>query len=153
MKQIYIVTLGSYSDYNIEGVFSTMEKAQAYIDAYTGSYINEVEVYTIDYMTPQPGKSFYTLTMGEDGAVLAMKSGPIADSYDRDLTVLRPDWATRKYVLQVSRYSKSEAHVIKIANELRVQRIATLGWPEVVFVPYGQNATTNPCLDLDEAKP
>ena len=153
MKTIYIVTRGDYSDYHIEGAFSTMEKAQAYIDAYTGSYINEVEVYTIDYREPQPGKSFYHLTMDKDGVVLAMKSGPVAVDYDCDLTVLRPDWRAKTYTLQVSRYAKSEAHIVKIANELRTQRIATLGWPEVVFVPYVQNAATNPCLGMDEVKP
>lgn len=34
MTLVYVVTQGSYSDYHIEAMFSTMEKAMAYIDEY-----------------------------------------------------------------------------------------------------------------------
>ena len=36
LMTVYVVTSGSYSDYGIEGIFSTREKAQAYIDLFRG---------------------------------------------------------------------------------------------------------------------
>ena len=32
MDNVYVVTHGSYSDYQIDGIFSTKEKAQEFID-------------------------------------------------------------------------------------------------------------------------
>ena len=45
-KKIYIVTSGEYSDYTIERVFSTKEKANEYVQQHGSDY--KVEVYVID---------------------------------------------------------------------------------------------------------
>ena len=42
METIYIVTSGEYSDYGINGVFTTEEKAQSYNDKYNRLYIYDI---------------------------------------------------------------------------------------------------------------
>ena len=46
MAKIYIVTSGEYSDYTIDAVFSTKEKAEEYVQQYGTNY--RVEDYDID---------------------------------------------------------------------------------------------------------
>lgn len=58
MSKIYVVTSGEYSDYGIDAIFSTKEKAQEYITIRTNSeYIwNELEIeeYELDRMAEPP---------------------------------------------------------------------------------------------------
>ena len=155
MKKAYIVTSGEYSDYSIEGVFSTQEKAEAYIASKTWGYSQPlIEIFTVDHMVAKPGYSFYSLTMREDGSLVEIKSKPIPD--DEPSQGLCGIWAEKQYGLCVRRLAKSEAAVIKVANEIRTQRIATLGWPKFVsstkFVS-GQNFYVgghNPYFEIDE---
>ena len=51
--KVYIVTQGSYSDYHIDRVFSTIEKAQEYLDHIGNDNDAEVEEYNIDEETPR----------------------------------------------------------------------------------------------------
>lgn len=46
MKEIYIITSGDYSDYNIEAVFSTREKAEEYIQQHGTQY--RIEPHGVD---------------------------------------------------------------------------------------------------------
>jgi len=46
--KVYIVTSGSYSDYHIEAVFSTKEKAEEYIQNNCDDDVNEIEEYEMD---------------------------------------------------------------------------------------------------------
>jgi hypothetical protein len=46
MKKIYIVTSGEYSDYNIDAVFSTREKAEEYIQQHGTQY--QIEPHGVD---------------------------------------------------------------------------------------------------------
>jgi hypothetical protein len=49
----WVVTSGSYSDTHIDGIFSTLEKAQAYVDARRVLHIdmNDVCEYAVDAIT------------------------------------------------------------------------------------------------------
>ena len=58
--KIYAVTSGSYSDYGIDAMFSTREKAQEYIDAAKFDEYNEINgitEYDIDSASIEPPKS------------------------------------------------------------------------------------------------
>lgn len=58
--KIYVVTSGCYSDYRIEAMFSTREKAQKYIDAAKFDEYNEINgiiEYDVDSATTEPPKS------------------------------------------------------------------------------------------------
>ena len=48
MKTVYVVTRGEYSDYAIEALFSTMEKANAYMDKFRLTGFNDVGKWIID---------------------------------------------------------------------------------------------------------
>ena len=50
LKEVIIVTSGQYSDYQIEGVFTTREKAQAHIDKHVEPYYacSEMTVWELD---------------------------------------------------------------------------------------------------------
>lgn len=50
--KVYIVTSGEYSDYHIDRVFSTKEKAQEYVD-HIGSDWRDIEEYNLDEETPR----------------------------------------------------------------------------------------------------
>ena len=49
MTEIFVVTSGEYSDYSINAVFSTKEKAEKYVVATTDEYSHyNIETYKID---------------------------------------------------------------------------------------------------------
>ena len=48
MDKVFIVTSGCYSDYQIEAIFSTREKADAYINAKGTDYDWEISEYIVD---------------------------------------------------------------------------------------------------------
>lgn len=50
--KVYIVTQGDYSEYHIERVFSTRDKAQEYLD-HIGNNDCDIEEYNIDEETPR----------------------------------------------------------------------------------------------------
>lgn len=149
MKKAYIVTSGEYSDYSIDGVFSTQEKAEAYIAHWPDGYREcRLEIFTVDHMVAKPGYLFYSLTMREDGSLVEIKSKPIPDTEPHQ--GLYGIWTEKRYGLYVSRLAKSEKAVIKIANEIRTQRIATLGWPKYVAGPRPGVGGYNPAFEIDE---
>lgn len=51
--KVYIVTQGQYSDYHIEQVFSTREKAQEYLDHIGNGNDADIDEYNIDEETPR----------------------------------------------------------------------------------------------------
>ena len=58
--KIYVVTSGCYSDFHIDAMFSTREKAQKYIDAAKfddWDEINGITEYDIDSASTEPPKS------------------------------------------------------------------------------------------------
>ena len=65
--KVYIVTSGIYSDYQIEAVFSTEEKAKAYIDIY-GNYDNrQIEIYDMDIESIEREEASYTVVFDSNG--------------------------------------------------------------------------------------
>ena len=48
MKTVYVVTEGTYSDYGIEALFSTEEKAKAFVAKHEYNSDRRVEEYTLD---------------------------------------------------------------------------------------------------------
>lgn len=66
MNTVYAVSSGSYSDYHIEAVFSTREKAQAYIDSFgeLPSYdVKDIEEWGLDpeCIKPRDGYTWYNV--------------------------------------------------------------------------------------------
>lgn len=136
-KTIYVVTTGSYSDYQIKGMFSTKKKAQAFIDAVVLSEANSIEQYTLDAYSDEVerGLSPWRVLMGKDGAVRRVSS----TEYDLDIGCelacyfpRTPDSVTE---LQCTCWAKDEQHAVKIANEKRAQIIAMNLWRDAADMP------------------
>ncbi len=99
-------------------------------------------------MTAREGFAFYKVVMREDGGLVKIKSSKIADSEPGERICSM--WDSKTYCLFVNRTAKSEKAVIKIANEIRTQRIATLGWPKYVVGPNPNVGGYNPSFEIDE---
>jgi hypothetical protein len=64
-KKIYIVTSGEYSDYRIEAVFTTKEKAVSYVEQH-GTYYN-IEEYDLDEEVEKKTQLWNIVFCVEDG--------------------------------------------------------------------------------------
>lgn len=140
MDKVYIVTHGEYSDYGIEGVFSTKENAQEYIKlsakkkaskfpswsedpAYYEKEEFNIEEYNIDTKADKvkQGLILYEVRMLQNGEVISVydetfSQGGVNNFY---IYTLRKDTILRNRC-----WAKDEQHAIKITNELRTGLIA-----------------------------
>lgn len=128
MEEIFVVTSGEYSDYCIEAVFSTREKAELYIENYGDNspwVCMEIKVYNLDEGVSHisKGKLAYKVWMELNG-----------DLYD-DLSVISPEGFGGEFIeVQKSAYrerkglsplisavvlAKSEEHAIRRVNDWR----------------------------------
>ncbi len=157
MSKIYIVTSGDYSDYSINAVYDTKEKAEAAIAPFTGYEIEEYELNPSlpDYI--KPGEKFYDITMLSDGEIpiyydssddwyyrqvdlgfndydqkFEMEFQLFAyPSFGPDATNKNPD-RYGEWVINGIIRARDEQHAIKIMNERRIQILANNDWPAKV---------------------
>ena len=61
MRKVYIVTSGEYSDYGIDSVFSTEEKAKEWIDVITSMYDGSYNIEPYELDAPIPERKEYLL--------------------------------------------------------------------------------------------
>lgn len=120
MEKVYIVTSGDYSDYHIDAVFSTIEKAKEYVDAHGSDY--RVEEYPVDDTPVEKKESIWLVSIdwktGE-----ALSANPVNyDSYytDKVDTVQYKDTGFNKYLNFVLE-SNSMERVKKVASERFMQ--------------------------------
>ena len=66
-KKIYIVTSGNYSDYRIDAVFTTKEKAEEYVQNNGSDY--RIEVYNLDEPIVKENKLWLIQFNLEDGRI------------------------------------------------------------------------------------
>lgn len=129
-KTIYIVTEGSYSDYTIKAVFDDKELADKYASVYHDADVEEYDINSEADKVKQ-GLILYSLKM--------LKDGTATDIYTRGYDTLKETQSSIHggYVsgslehvlyLYVRCLAKDEQHAIKIANEIRLQRIAGNQW-------------------------
>lgn len=132
--KVYLVTCGDYSDYHIEGAFSSKELAKEYI-THTGAPLDSnyysIEEIELDQAIPyiRQGMNIYGLTMRTDGSL----SGQVYKCESWSVRYRDPEyWYKSGYVdpdsdlkfayFQV--WAKDETHAIKICNEKRIQMCA-----------------------------
>ena len=143
---IYLVASGHYSDFSIEAVFSTKEKAEEFINWFNSEQLGywsdslRILTYTLDPETvreAREGYMRYQVTMLKNGDVEEVR-------YDGTDNV----WTHSNYrvwfrkntpayfdeyienALVVETNALSPEHAIKIANEYRVQSIAQNEWED-----------------------
>lgn len=139
-QTIYVVTVGSYSDYRIAGVFSTKELAELFAVAINDG---EVEEYELDPTGPEirAGMKYFEVEMYRDGSsnvndvhpeygelqdIIGLKTGYSVSSVYEDVNTYK----ISHYVFCMTAYvvARDEQHAAKIANERRTQSIASGEW-------------------------
>lgn len=131
-KTVWMVASGSYSDYGVDGIFSTKESAQDYIDAFTSEYTAEfhppleMEIDPGNTTFHKMGRVVYNLCISREGNT--------SDIRRYDNNTLRNNEFVAGYchskpeLLIVTCWATDEKHAAKIANEIRVQKIANGEW-------------------------
>lgn len=118
--KVYIVTSGNYSDYYIERVFSTREKAQEYLDHRGNAERANIEEYNLDEETPRGVFGYivlFYLGTGEAETSLVQLSN---NSYTRKDSVSYHESSgskTMRFILE----AKDSVHAVKIASERLMQ--------------------------------
>ena len=148
MKEIYLVTQGSYSDYGVRGVFTDKDLATEYAAQISTKY-DTARVDTRPIMTEliaPIGYRGYSIKMDVDGNTDEVENDEVGratdeNSYaDCDFVLDCPDkWAGEigdgKYIT-TGHYNffictdKGAEGAIKIANERRIRMIAENKWPK-----------------------
>ena len=60
-KKVYVVTSGEYSDYGIEGIFDSREKAEEYINHSASTELNDIEEYNLNELKPDKSEKVFKL--------------------------------------------------------------------------------------------
>ena len=128
LKEIYIVTSGEYSDYDICAAFTDKELAEKYAKTFNNRYDeHRVETYPLNIFSKELKEGYkpYFLRMTKEGVCTEIE---IKDnSYGFDSENLQYGFDIQMN-LHISIMAKDEQHAIKIANEKRVQLIANNKW-------------------------
>jgi len=121
---VYMVTSGAYSDYRVDGIFSTREIAEEFTKRFQDNYCNGVREVVIDAVAPPEGMDMYQLTMLLDGTAEQCNCRTDPDRYEasdvgtvrfmeRSKYPLKP----RKDALLVTCWATDEQHAVKIGAE------------------------------------
>lgn len=131
-KIVYLVTSGEYSDYGVHAVFSTKEKAEAFVDAIDwgmcslSNYKPHINEYPLDCMDErfQDELKFFKVWMDRDGNTRKIEQ-PKPSTDDIALLPYR-EWSADSDTGNSfsSMWAKDESHAVKIANERRTRWIA-----------------------------
>ena len=154
MKEIYLVTQGSYSDYGVRGVFEDKDLATEYAAQISNKY-EAARVDTRQIMTEliaPIGYRGYTVTMDIDGNTDEVENDEVGDlnvdnSYpDMEFDLLGDGDAhgyitTGKYKFIINTDKGTEG-AIKIANERRIRMIAENKWPKKGLTEKDYESTT-----------
>lgn len=139
-KKIYIVTSGEYSDYQIEAVFSTKEKANDFVQQHGTDY--NIEEYDLDEEVVNETKvwriEFDTCTNKMTRAFIVENTAPIVDKLKDTCIVEEYIPSPRQYMILIVD-AGSMNHAVKIARE----RFAAVKANEYIWLrltrPYGMD--------------
>ena len=143
---IYLVASGHYSDFSIEAVFSTKEKADEFVNWFSNEQIDywgdslRILTYTLDPETVREAREGYTryqVTMLKNGDVEEVRDGGTDNVWTHSAYRVwfrknAPAYFDKNIenALVVETNALSPGHAIKIANEYRVQSIAQNEWED-----------------------
>ena len=124
-KTIYVVTSGDYSDYHIDGVFDVPALAERLRNAL---YNGRVEPWELNKLHSKIalGYKYYRVYMDTEGRVFENVMTDIHD-VDRETDAPYNGWGPIT-VWKFFIWATDEKHAVKIANERRVQLIASNLW-------------------------
>ena len=129
--KVFMVTAGGYSDYHVEGIFSTREKAQEYIDFmlnqeeyFNFNDIDEIEVDNKYNFFIRDQHQTFTFYMDIDGNT--NHSSASLDVSCRDENMYAHEYmlaGVQEPILFIIK-SKTLEHAINIANQKRIELIS-----------------------------
>ena len=124
--KVYMVTAGQYSDYSVLGIYSTMEKAEHARDLMNAD--NDIDEHEMDWLPDHPkGLRYFGLKMDVDGNTDGIYRQDFRGTLLEDFSVNWCPWGKSKQAI-FKCWAKDEKHAVNIANELRVQLIASGEW-------------------------
>ena len=126
--KVWLATEGSYSDYSVEGVFSSEEKAKAFMGAFPGGDWNDVTVWEVDQVSPdiESGRKPYCVRMDREGNTVSVKVEKNSYGYTTYMyNDVNFDVHGNIYCYV---WAKDEQHAIKITNERRIMTLANNEW-------------------------
>lgn len=124
MKNVYIVTSGSYSDYSINAVFDNEDAAKSFAAVYSET---QVEIFELNSSHAFEGLQCFIVTMSKNGDVISIwKVDSPSDMHSKtaQYSVNRVWDKLTELRIHVTCFAKDEAHAIKIAGEKRRVAIA-----------------------------
>jgi len=129
MKEVYIVTSGSYSDYAIDAVFTSRKTAEIFADKIDG----EVEIWEIspsDLIDKITHDKIFCVRMNKEGNTdlvieATFDSGEIKNAIEKKTIIFN---AVDGLSMVTYMFAKDKKHAVKIANERRIQLIANNKW-------------------------
>lgn len=131
MTILYAVNSGSYSEYRIDGIFSSRENAEKYMSAFPkqsyGSY-NDIEEWTLDQWISEIDRGLlpFIVRMYKNGDVIEiMQREFYGDDQSRVHWMDTAHWKPPMPWANFSVWASDQAHAVKIANERRIADLAT----------------------------
>ena len=121
-KILYLVTDGTYSDYRVCGVYDTRQRASYAKRLFSSD--NDIEEYALNDLPKHPrGTMKYSVIMDRDGN--SKEAGRVGASNGIEF-----DWKPCGWddLVEFEMWAKDEEHAVKIANERRIQLIASGEW-------------------------
>ena len=119
---LYVVCSGGHEDYGVDAIFSTEEKAQAFINARAGG---DPDRYLIEYHSLDKAeyeRCPWEVVLGRGGAVIRVERARLAEPHR-----LESKHTSARY-LHVTVWAKTEGEAIKAANEILAWTIAQGMW-------------------------
>lgn len=136
-KTIWIVESGQYSDYGVDGIFTSRENAQEYADYFNkdaGAWNRkEVDERELDPLISEMRKGYqsFTIFMLFDGTVESITARPLG-TYPHHLHIFRRSTIAfhrgKPDALHGQVHARDQKHAIKIANDRRLALIASGEW-------------------------
>jgi hypothetical protein len=121
-EYIFLITSGSYSDYQFHAAFTDKSLAEKYVKSFGLSNNFAIERCKLNPHTKEVNENYkpYELRMTKEGVCERIENAD--ESTDFNI------WFTYDKQLMLSVFAKDEPHAIKIANEKRAQIIAANLW-------------------------
>ena len=126
----FLVTTGEYSDYRVEGVFTTREKAEEFASHYHPGYNEaEIEEVILDVKIDQPrGMKYWYVSFDREGNSNVRDDIPPGRHKDHGYFPEDGCVPCGDGKMGTSCWAKDKAHAAKIANERRIQVVVNGGW-------------------------
>ncbi len=120
--KVYVTSTGSYSDYKVTGVFTSLDKA-SFASKLQGDD-NDPQEFEVDVIVDHPeGMFWYRVRMDEFGHASSIRTErPPIENY----LEWRPCGDNKNMYFYM--WASDEKHAVKIANERRAQLIASNSW-------------------------